>query len=128
MLASLAFMLEIGLAELPNTAFAMESEARALSAETTLTDAQITQFSAHAERLSAGLSRAGVKFDLPVVFMALAAEARQQGAALEAADAEAERAAARARLQSVLHDASALAPMAAMAASDAAAARAFAAR
>jgi len=121
MLTCVAFALSVNLAELPSLAAEVETEARALSAHTDITPALLSglaDFSADAERLSAGLRQAGVEQDLPCIFSGIAEDARERAAELRAADTGAEREAAFANLRVLLDDAALIAPMAAGAAAD----------
>ena len=121
MLTCLAFMLSVNLAELPSLASEVETEARALSAQTEVTPALlagIEDFSTDAERLSAALREAGVEQDLPCIFHGIAEDARVRAEELQAADTSAERDAAFTNLRVLLDDAVLIAPMAASAAAD----------
>ena len=121
MLTCLAFMLSVNLTELPALATEVESDARALSAQTEVTPALLTgleEFSADAERLSAALREAGVEQDLPCIFHGIAEDARVRAADLQAADTPAERDAAFTELRVLLDDAALIAPMAASSAAD----------
>lgn len=123
MLTCLAFMLSVNLAELPALATEVETDARALAAQTEVTPtllAGIEDFSTDSERLSAALREAGVEQDLPCIFHGIAEDARERAAELQAADTPAERATAFTNLRVLLDDAMLIAPMAASAAADAA--------
>jgi hypothetical protein len=131
MLTCLALMLGVSLADLPSLATEVEAEARALTAQTEVTPALLTdieEFSADSERLSASLREAGVEQDLPCIFHGIAEDARARAAELQSADTPAERAEAFTNLRVLLSDAILIAPMAASAAADAAQAHAVAAR
>jgi hypothetical protein len=124
-------MLSVNLTEIPTLAAEVEAEARALSAQTEVTPAliaNIEDFSADAERLSAGLREAGVEQDLPCIFHGISEDARERVTELQAADTAAERAAAFTNLRVLLDDAILIAPMAASAAADVAEARQVALR
>lgn len=126
MLTCLAFMLSVNLTEIPTLAAEVEAEARALSAQTEITPAllaNIEDFSADTERLSAGLRDAGVEQDLPCIFHGISEDARERVTELQAADTVAERATAFTNLRVLLDDAILIAPMAASAAADVAQAR-----
>jgi hypothetical protein len=117
-------MLSVSLAELPALATNIETEARALAAQTDLTPtllARIEEFSGDAERLSAALHDAGVEQDLPHIFHGIAEDARERAAELANADTPSERDAAFTNLRVLLDDAILMAPMAAAAAADLAA-------
>jgi hypothetical protein len=121
MLTCLALMLNVGLADLPALAVEIETEARALTAQTEVTPALlagIEEFSTDSERLSAALREAGVEQDLPCIFHGIAEDARARAAELQAADTAAERADAFTNLRVLLDDAILIAPMAASAAAD----------
>lgn len=121
MLISLAFMLSVNLAELPALAAEVETEARALTAQTQVTPALIAgieNLSADSERLSDALRDAAIEQDLPSIFEGIAADARERVAELQAADTGAEREAALANLRVLLEDAILIAPLAAGAAAD----------
>ncbi|HYD86502.1 MAG TPA: hypothetical protein VEA80_03440 [Vitreimonas sp.] len=123
MLTCLAFMLSVNLTEIPALATEVETEARALTAQTEVTPAliaNIEDFSADAERLSAGLREAGVEQDLPCIFHGISEDARERAAELQAANTAAERETAFTNLRILLDDAILIAPMAASAAADAA--------
>mgnify|MGYP006908224611 FL=1 len=124
MLTCVALMLTVSLAELPSLATEVETEARALTAQTEITPgllASIEDFSGDAERLSVALRDAGVEQDLPCIFHGIAEDARARAAELQDADTQAERDAAFMNLCVLLDDAILIAPMAAAAAADAAA-------
>lgn len=121
MLTCLAFVLNVSLAELPSLASEVETEARAITAQTEVTPALLTnieEFSVDAERLSASLREAGVEQDLPCIFHGIAEDARVRATELQAADTPAERAEAFTNLRVLLDDAILIAPMAASAAAD----------
>ncbi|MFO1017490.1 MAG: hypothetical protein U1E03_07835 [Hyphomonadaceae bacterium] len=121
MLTCLAFVLNVSLAELPSLASEVETEARAITAQTEVTPALLTnieEFSVDAERLSASLREAGVEQDLPCIFHGIAEDARVRANELQAADTPAERAEAFTNLRVLLDDAILIAPMAASAAAD----------
>ena len=121
MLTCLAFVLNVSLAELPSLASEVETEARAITAQTEVTPALLTnieEFSVDAERLSALLREAGVEQDLPCIFHGIAEDARVRANELQAADTPAERAEAFTNLRVLLDDAILIAPMAASAAAD----------
>lgn len=131
MLVCAALMLTLGLAELPALAAEIEADARALAMQTEITPdflADVRAFSGDAERLSAALHSAGVEQDLPCIFHGIAEEARERAVELRAADSPAERAEAFTNLRVLLDDAILIAPMAAAAAADAAAASKLALR
>ena len=131
MLTCLAFVLNVSLAELPSLASEVETEARAITAQTELTPGLLTnieEFSVDAERLSASLREAGVEQDLPCIFHGIAEDARVRAADLQAADTPAERAEAFTNLRVLLDDAILIAPMAASAAADRAQAQSVAQR
>jgi hypothetical protein len=114
-------MLTVGLAELPSLAVEVETEARAITAQSLVTPAllaEIEDFSADAERLSAALRDAGVEQDLPCIFHGIAEDARERGAELRGADTAAEQDAALTELRVLMDDAILIAPMAAAAAAD----------
>jgi hypothetical protein len=121
MLTCLALALGVSLADLPALAAEVETEARALTAQTEVTPgllAGIEEFSVDAERLSVSLREAGVEQDLPCIFHGIAEDARVRATDLQAADTEAERAEAFTNLRVLLDDAILIAPMAASAAAD----------
>lgn len=121
MLTCLAFVLNVSLAELPSLASEVETEACAITAQTEVTPALLTnieEFSVDAERLSASLREAGVEQDLPCIFHGIAEDARVRANELQAADTPAERAEAFTNLRVLLDDAILIAPMAASAAAD----------
>lgn len=125
MLTCLALMLNVSLAELPSLATEVEAEARTLTAQTEITPAFLTsivEFSGDAERLSVALRAAGVEQDLPCIFHGIAEDARERAAEFQSADDQAERDAAFMNLRVLLDDAILIAPMAASAAADLAAA------
>lgn len=122
---ALAVMGATSLTDLPALALEVETEAQALAAQTEVTPAFLTQvddFSADALRLSGALQAAGVGQDLPCVFRDIAAEARARMTELKSAGGVAERVEAFADLRLLLDDASLIAPLAAAAAADRAAA------
>ena len=124
MLTCAALMLTVSLAELPSLATQVETEARALTAQTDVTPeflANLRDFSGDAERLSAALREANVEQDLPCIFHGIGEDARERATAIEAADTPAARTQALADLRVLLDDAILIAPMAAAAAADAAA-------
>jgi hypothetical protein len=126
MLTCLALMLNVSLAELPSLATEVEAEARTLTAQTEITPAFLTgieEFSGDAERLSVALRAAGVEQDLPCIFHGIAEDARERAAEFQSADDQAERDAAFMNLRVLLDDAILIAPMAASAAADRAAAQ-----
>lgn len=128
MLACFALVLvgASSLADLPALALEMETEAQALAAQTEVTPsflAQVDDFSADALRLSGALEAAGVGQDLPCVFRDIAGEVRARMTELKSADTVDERAQALASLRLLLDDASLIAPLAAAAAADRAAAQ-----
>jgi len=121
MFVCLALMLGVSLADLPPLAAEVESEARELILQTAVTPALIAdigEFSADAERLSASLREAGVEQDLPSIFHGIAEDARARASELQSADTPAERAEAFTNLRVLLEDAILIAPMAAGAAAD----------
>jgi hypothetical protein len=124
MLTCVAMMLTVSLAELPVLAAEVETEARALTAQTEVTPgflAGIEDFSGDAERLSVALREAGVEQDLPCIFHGISEDARERSSELQAADTPAERETAFTNLRVLLDDAILIAPMAASAAADLAA-------
>jgi len=121
MLTCIAFMFTVSLAELPTLATEIETEARALTAQTEITPAfleSVTEFSGDAERFSVALRSAGVEQDLPCIFHGIAEDARERVAELSEADDAEERDAAFTNLRVLLADAILIAPMAASAAAD----------
>ena len=121
MLTCVAFMFTVSLAELPSLATEIETEARALTAQTEITPtflAGIEEFSGDAERFSVALRQSGVEQDLPCIFHGIAEDARVHIAALQEADTQAERDTAFTNLRVLLDDAILIAPMAASAAAD----------
>lgn len=119
------------LAEIPALAAEVESDARRLSAYTEVTPAflaELDDFSADAMRLSDSLREVGVAQDLPCIFRGIAEDARLRAAEFNQADTQAERAEAFTELRVLLDDAILIAPMAAGAAADLAAAEAAAER
>jgi hypothetical protein len=124
MLTCAALMLTVSLAELPTLATEVETEARALTAQTEITPgflADLEEFSGDAERLSAALREAGVEQDLPCIFHGIAEDARERVSEFRAADTQGEREEAFTGLRVLLDDAILIAPMASAAAADAAA-------
>ena len=131
MLTCLAMILSVSLVELPSLALNVEAEARALSAQTEVTPAFLTEIerlSADSERLSVALDDAKIGQDLPSIFHGISQDARERAAEFRAADSEAERAEAFADLHALLDDTILIAPMAASAAADRAAQANVAAR
>jgi hypothetical protein len=131
MLTCVALMLTVSLAELPALAAEVETEARALTAQTELTPAflaGIEDFSGDAERLSVALREAGVEQDLPCIFHGISEDARARSTELQVADTPAERDTAFTNLRVLLDDAILIAPMAAAAAADRAAEQSVAQR
>ena len=121
MLTCVAFMFTVSLAELPSLATEIETEARALTAQTEITPgflAGIEEFSGDAERFSVALRQSGVEQDLPCIFHGIAEDARERVAELRQADTSEERTAAFTHLRVLLDDAILIAPMAASAAAD----------
>lgn len=125
MLTCIALVLGVSLAELPSAAQAVEAEARALTQQTEVTPqflADIENFSGDAERFSVALRQAGVEQDLPCIFHGIAEDARERIVEFREADTAQEREAAFSNLRVLLDDAILIAPMAAAAAADLAAA------
>lgn len=123
MLTCLALALGVTLADLPALATEVETEARALSAQTAVTPgflAGIEEFSADAERLSVSLREAQVEADLPCIFHGIAEDARERAVELRDAATPAARDQAFTNLRVLLDDAILIAPMAAAAAANAA--------
>lgn len=121
MLTCVAMILGVSLAEIPSLAMNVEAEARALSAQTEVTPAFLTnlqQFSGDSERLSVALRQAGVEQDLPCIFHGIGADTLERVNELQAADTSTERTMAFANLHALLDDAILIAPMAAAAAAD----------
>ena len=122
MLTCLAMALGIvSLGDIPSLAAEVETEARALSAQTEMSAeflAQLTDFSDDAMQLSDSLRAAGVTQDLPCIFRGISEDARERAAELQAADTPAERETAFTNLRVLLDDAILIAPMAAAAAAD----------
>jgi hypothetical protein len=121
MLTCLALVLSVSLTELPSLAAEVETEARALTAQTEITPAflaGVEEFSEDSERLSASLREAGVEQDLPCIFHGISEDARARIAELQSADTAAERETALTNLRVLLDDAILIAPMAASAAAD----------
>lgn len=124
MLTCVAMMLTVSLAELPSMATEVETEARALTAQTEVTPAflaGIADFSSDAEQLSVALREARVEQDLPCIFHGISQDALERSTELQAADTPAEREEAFTNLRVLLDDAILIAPMAASAAADRAA-------
>jgi hypothetical protein len=122
MLTCIALMLGVSLAELPSLALQVETEARALTAQTEITPsllAGIEEFSGHAEQLSTALRQAGVEQDLPCIFHGIAEDARERAAEFEAVGDTGAHAAAFTNFRVLLEDAILIAPMAASAAAEA---------
>jgi hypothetical protein len=125
MLVCAALMLTVSLADLPALATEVEADARALAAQTEITPhflAGVQAFSGAAECLSVALRNAGVEQDLPGIFHGIAEDARERLVELHAADSPTERTQAFTNLRVLLDDTILIAPMAAAAAADAAAA------
>lgn len=121
MLTCLAFALGVSLAELPSLATEVETEARALTAQSEVTPALlagIAGFSADSERLSVSLREAGVEQDLPCIFHGIAEDALARAEELRTADTITERETAFTSLRVLLDDAILIAPMAAAAAAE----------
>lgn len=121
MLTCLAFALGVSLAELPSLATEVETEARALTAQSEVTPALlagIAEFSADSERLSVSLREAGVEQDLPCIFHGIAEDALARAEELRTADTITERETAFTSLRVLLDDAILIAPMAAAAAAE----------
>jgi len=119
MLTCLALALGVSFAELPSLAAEVETEARALTAQTEVSPALlagIEDFSADAERFSVSLRELGVEQDLPCIFHGIAEDARERVIELREAGTPAQRDAAFANLRVLLDDAILIAPMAASAA------------
>ncbi|MGD9966723.1 MAG: hypothetical protein AB7T59_09400 [Hyphomonadaceae bacterium] len=119
MLTCLALALGVSFAELPSLAAEVETEARALTAQTEVSPALlagIEDFSADAERFSVSLRELGVEQDLPCIFHGIAEDARERVIELREAATPAQRDAAFANLRVLLDDAILIAPMAASAA------------
>jgi len=123
MLTCLAMALGIvSLGDIPSLAAEVETEARALSAQTEMNSAflaQLTDFSDDSMQLSDSLRAAGVTQDLPCIFRGIAEDARERAADLQRAATAAARTQAFSGLHALLDDAILLAPMAAGAAADA---------
>ena len=123
MLTCLAMALGIvSLGDIPSLAAEVETEARALSAQTEMSAeflAQLTDFSGDALQLSDSLRAAGVTQDLPCIFRGISEDARERAADFHSAATQAARAEAFTGLHALLDDAILLAPMAAGAAADA---------
>lgn len=125
MLTCLALMLTVGAAELPSLAAEVETEARALTAQTEITPtflAGIEDFSQDSEQLSASLRELGVAQDLPCIFHGISQDALVHMHELQEADTATERDMAFSALRALLDDAILIAPMAAAAVADAQAA------
>lgn len=121
---ALAALGAVSLSDIPALAAEVETEARELTIQTEITPAFIAEledFSADAERLSAALRQAEVEQDLPCIFHGIAEDARERTAELQAARGAEDREAAFAGLRVLLDDAILIAPMAGAAAADAAA-------
>jgi hypothetical protein len=118
MLTCVAFMFTVSLAELPSLATEIETEARALTAQTEITPAFMAGIEGDAERFSVALRSAGVEQDLPCIFHGIAEDARERMTELQEADTAEERATAFTNLRVLLDDAILIAPMAASAAAD----------
>lgn len=115
MLTCLALALGVSLAELPNLATEVETEARALTTQTVASPAllaAIDEFAADSEQLSVTLREAGVEADLPCIFHGIAEDARVRADEIRQAQTEAERQTAFANLRVLLDDAILIAPMA----------------
>lgn len=126
MITCVAMILGVSLTELPSLAAQVEAEARTLTAQTEITPDFITgleQFSGDADRLSVALRQAGVAQDLPCIFHGISEDAQARVAEFQAADTAEEREAAFTGLRVLLDDAILIAPMAASAAADLAAAQ-----
>jgi hypothetical protein len=126
MLTCLALVALAGatLAEIPTLAAEVETEARALTAQTEVTPAFFTDledFSGDSMRLSNALRAAGVAQDLPCIFRGISEDAHVRAAEFQAATDTQSRALAFNGLRALLDDAILLAPMAAGAAADVAA-------
>ena len=84
MLTCLAMALGIvSLGDIPSLAAEVETEARALSAQTEMSAeflAQLTDFSGDALQLSDSLRAAGVTQDLPCIFRGISEDARERAA------------------------------------------------
>jgi len=127
MITCVAMILGVSLTEIPSLAMNVEAEARALSAQTEVTPGFLTdlqQFSGDSERLSVALRQAGVEQDLPCIFHGIGADTLERVTELQAADTPGERTTALTNLHALLDDAILIAPMAASAAADRAAAAA----
>lgn len=126
MITCVAMILGVSLTELPSLAAQVEAEARTLTAQTEITPDFITgleQFSGDADRLSVALRQAGVAQDLPCIFHGISEDAQARVAEFQAADTAEERETAFTGLRVLLDDAILIAPMAASAAADLAAAQ-----
>lgn len=126
MITCVAMILGVSLTELPALAAQVEAEARTLTAQTEITPDFITgleQFSGDADRLSVALRQAGVAQDLPCIFHGISEDAQARVAEFQAADTAEERDTAFTGLRVLLDDAILIAPMAASAAADLAAAQ-----
>mgnify|MGYP003444226079 CR=1 FL=1 len=122
MLTCIALVLGVSFAELPALATEVETEARALTAQTQITPAflaGVEEFSADAERFSVSLRELGVAQGRPCIFHGISEDALVRVAELRAADTTAERETAFTNLRVLLDDAILIAPMAAAAAVDA---------
>ena len=112
----------VSLGDIPSLAAEVETEARALSAQTEMSSdflARLGEFSDDSLQLSDSLRAAGVTQDLPCIVRGSSEDARERAADLRSAASEAARAEAFAGLRALLDDAILLAPMAAGAAADA---------
>lgn len=121
MITCVAMILGVSLTELPSLALNVESEARALTAQTQVTPAFLTDiqtFSSDAERLSVALRQAGVAQDLPCIFHGISQDATARVTELQNAHTDTERTMAFNDLHALLSDAMLIAPMAASAAAD----------
>lgn len=113
----------VSLGDIPSLAAEVETEARALSAQTEMSAeflTQLTEFSDDSMQLADSLRAAGLTQDLPCIFRGIAEDARERAADLHSAATQAARADAFTGLHALLDDAILLAPMAAGAAADAA--------
>lgn len=122
MLTCLALLATVSLADIPALASRVETEARAINAQQTVTPSLIRDletFSADSQRLSDSLRAAGVTQDMPCIFHGISEDAQDHIEALRAADTDIERRDAMSDLKVLLDDAILLAPMAAGAAADA---------
>src|SRR5262249_22064261 len=97
MITCLAMVLGVSLADIPALASNVEGEARALTAQSTITPAFMTgldKFSADAETLSVSLRQAGVAQDLPCIFHGIAEDAHDRVSDFQTAHTDEERQAA----------------------------------